>query len=75
MIKQFLKWLDLVPLIDSNNERIAYAFLNKVFNSFDIQSKYSSIKIYSMGEFHELCENILINRHTISSNNLEVKNK
>jgi hypothetical protein len=34
MIKFFSKWLELVPLLDCNNEGIAYAFLNKMFNKF-----------------------------------------
>jgi hypothetical protein len=36
MIKHFLKWLELVPLLDHNNEGVAYAFLDKVFNRFGV---------------------------------------
>ncbi len=33
MIKQFLKWLELMPLSKHNNEKFVYAFLDKVFTS------------------------------------------
>jgi len=34
MIEHFLKWLELVPLLDHHNDNIAYEFLGKVFRRF-----------------------------------------
>jgi hypothetical protein len=36
MIEHFLKWLELVLLLDHNNEGIAYAFLDKMFNRLGV---------------------------------------
>jgi hemoglobin-like flavoprotein len=34
MIEYILKWLNLVPLLDHNNENITYSILDKLFNKF-----------------------------------------
>ncbi len=34
IIEHFSKWLELVPLLYSNNEEASYTFLEKVFNRF-----------------------------------------
>jgi hypothetical protein len=34
MIKHFLTWLKLVPLLNYNNEGAAHAFFNKIFSRF-----------------------------------------
>jgi hypothetical protein len=36
MIEHFSKWLELVPMLDHNNEGIAYAFLDRVFWRFKV---------------------------------------
>jgi len=36
MIKHFSKWLELVPLPNHSNDKTTYAFLDKVFNKFNI---------------------------------------
>jgi hypothetical protein len=33
-MKHFSKWLELVPLLDYNNEGVAYALIDKLFNNF-----------------------------------------
>jgi hypothetical protein len=34
MIEHFLTWFKLVPLSNYNNEGVAHAFFNKIFNRF-----------------------------------------
>jgi hypothetical protein len=34
MIEHISKWLELMPLLDRNNEGVAYAFLEKMCNKF-----------------------------------------
>jgi hypothetical protein len=34
MFEHILKWLNLVPLLDHNNENITYSILDKLFNRF-----------------------------------------
>jgi hypothetical protein len=41
MIEYFLKWLELVPLLNQNNEKIVYAFKNKMFSRFGASIKTS----------------------------------
>jgi hypothetical protein len=36
MIEHFSKWLELVPLPDSNEGGATYAFFNKMFNRFGV---------------------------------------
>jgi hypothetical protein len=36
MIKQFSKWLGLVPLLNCSNEGVAYAFSNRMLNMFGV---------------------------------------
>jgi hypothetical protein len=56
-----------MPLLNCNNEGIAYAFLNTMFNRFG-----TSIKIFLNqgtkfpGEFENLCEKTLIKHPTMS---------
>lgn len=67
MIEHFSKWLDLVPLLYLNNEKIIYAFLDKVFNEFGILGEIlidQGTKFH--GEFQELWDKTLIN-HCITS--------
>jgi len=74
MIEHFSKLLELVPLLDCNSERVAYAFLNMVFSRFGTPTKVfidQGTKFH--GEFQELCEKTLINHHTTSWNHLEAK--
>jgi hypothetical protein len=35
-IEHISKWLELVPLLDYNNEGVAFAFLDKVFSRFGV---------------------------------------
>jgi transposase-like protein len=37
MIEHFLKWLELVSLLDHINEKTTYAFLDRVVNKFGTQ--------------------------------------
>jgi hypothetical protein len=39
MIENFSKWLELVPLLDQNNEGVANAFLDRMFNKFGALAK------------------------------------
>jgi hypothetical protein len=34
MIKNFFKWLELVPLSNHNKQNVAYTFLDMVLNKF-----------------------------------------
>ncbi|CAK9198545.1 unnamed protein product [Sphagnum troendelagicum] len=36
MIKHFSKWLELVPLLNRNNERATYAFLDRGHSRFKV---------------------------------------
>ncbi len=72
MIKHFSKWLEFVPLLDCNNEGVAYAFLDKVFSRFGAPTKVLSDQDTKFhGEFQELHEK-LINHHMISQNHPKV---
>jgi len=74
MIEHFSKLLELVPLLNCNNERVAYAFLNMVFSRFGTPTKVFIDKGTKFhGEFQELCEKALIDHHTTSWNHLEAK--
>jgi len=67
IIEHFSKWLELVLLLNCNNEKATYAFLDKVLIRFGVLIEVfinQSIKFY--GEFQELCEKTLIDHHTIS---------
>ncbi len=67
MIEHFSKWLDLVPLLYHNNEKIVYAFLNNVFNKFGILNEVlidQGTKFH--GKFQELWDRTLINHCTTS---------
>jgi hypothetical protein len=67
MIEHFLKWIELVPLLDCNSEGIAYAFFNKTFNRFGVPTKVFSTKVWnSMGSFQKLFEKALIDHHATS---------
>lgn len=39
MIEHFSKWLKSMPYLYHNNEGVAYAFINTLFNRFDILAK------------------------------------
>jgi hypothetical protein len=61
MIKHFLKWLKLVPLLDHTSEDATFAFFDMVFNIFGALVKV----LINQGmkfcwEFQELCEKTLI---------------
>ncbi len=50
MIEHFSKWLELVPLPNYDNERITYAFLDRVLIGLVFQLNYSSTNEWnSMG--------------------------
>jgi hypothetical protein len=71
--EHFSKWLELVPLLNYNNERASYAFLDKVLSRFGLLAKVfidQSMKI--CGKFQELCESSLINHCTTSQYHHEV---
>ncbi len=58
-----------MPLPDYNNESVAYAFLNKVFNKFGPLAQILIDQNKNIcGEFYELCEKTLIDHHTTSQN-------
>ncbi len=66
MIKVFSKWLELVPLLDCNNEYIAYAFMNIMFKRFGALVEVlidHNIKICE--EFQKFYENTLIDHYII----------
>jgi hypothetical protein len=66
MIKHFPKWLELVLLQNCTNERVTYAFLDRVFDGFGVLTKVftnQGIKLY--GKFQELCEKTF-DHHTTS---------
>ncbi len=72
MIEHFSKWLKLVSLVDHNNEKATYTFLDRVLNKFGALSKVlidQGMEFY--GIFQELCEKALIDHYTISQNHLE----
>jgi hypothetical protein len=67
MIEHFSKWLELVPLFDHNNERVTYAFLNKVLSTFGALIEVlidQGTKFH--GEFQKLCEKTFIDHRTTS---------
>jgi hypothetical protein len=57
MIEHFSKWLELVPMLDHNNERVAYAFLDRVFWRFG-----APIEVFTNQgmKFQKLCEKTFI---------------
>jgi hypothetical protein len=62
MIKHFLKWLKLVPLLDHTNEGVTFAFFEMVFNRFGVLVEVlinQGMKFH--WEFQELFEKTLIN--------------
>lgn len=68
MIEYFFKWLELVPLLNHNNERVVYAFLKKKISQFDASTKIlinQGIEICD--KFQQLCEKSSIHdSHIIS---------
>ncbi len=73
IIEHLSKWLKLVPLLNHNNGRIAYAFLDGVFNKFNTLAKIltnQGTKFH--GEFQKLCEKANINHHMISWHHLKI---
>jgi hypothetical protein len=73
MIKHFLKWIELAPLLDCSNEGVAYAFFDKVFNRFGVQVEtFINEGTEFHGESQKLCEKALINHCTISQEHHEV---
>lgn len=72
MIEHFSKWLELMLLLDHNNERTTYTFLDRVLNKFGALIEVlidQGMEFY--GKFQELCEKALIDHYTISQNHLE----
>jgi hypothetical protein len=66
MIK-YLKWLKLVPSSNGSSEEIAYAFLDRVFNRFDVPTNVfidRGMKFH--GEFQKICPKSLIYHCTTS---------
>jgi hypothetical protein len=56
-----------MPLPNCNNENVAYAFLNKVFNKFGTLAQIFTDQNKNIcGEFYELCEKTLIDHNTTS---------
>jgi hypothetical protein len=56
-----------MPLPNCNNENVAYAFLNKVFNKFGTLAQIFIDQNKNIcGEFYELCEKTLIDHNTTS---------
>jgi hypothetical protein len=52
MVKHFSKWIELVPSPDKSNERVAYAFLDRVFSHFGALAKVLTDQgIEFQGEF------------------------
>jgi hypothetical protein len=72
MIKHFFKWLELVPLSDHSNERVTYAFLDKIFSRFGALAKViidQGMKF--CGEFQKVCEKSVIYHHMTSQDHPE----
>jgi hemoglobin-like flavoprotein len=67
MIEHFSKWLELVPLLDCNNEGIAYAFFDKMFGKFGALAEVLINQgMEFQGDFQDLCEKALIDHRTTS---------
>jgi hypothetical protein len=71
MIKEFLKWLELVPLLNCSSEGDAYAFLNRMFNRFGVNQ---GTKL--CGDFQELqCNPKILDGFNYGSKNENNKGK
>jgi hypothetical protein len=68
MIEYFLKWLELVPLLNHTNERVVYAFKNKMYSQFGASTKILINQgIEFCDKFQQLCEKSSIHDpHNIS---------
>jgi hypothetical protein len=68
MIEYFLKWLELVPLLNHNNEGVVYVFQNKMFSPFGASTKILINQcIKFRNKFQQLCQKSLIHDpHIIS---------
>ncbi len=69
MIEHFSKWMELVPMLDYNNEGIAYAFLDWVFWRFGAPVE---VFINQVMKFQYLCEKTLINHQMTSQNHPKI---
>jgi hypothetical protein len=72
MIEYFSKWLELVPLLDSNSEGATYAFLDMARSRFRAPVEVFIDQGKKLcGEFQELCDKSLIDHHTTSQDHHE----
>ncbi len=63
----------MVPLQDYNNERAAYAVLDKMFNKFEAPIEvFTNQGMEFQRDFQDLCEKALIDHWTSSWTQLEV---
>jgi hypothetical protein len=57
----------LVPLLNCNNERTIYVFLDKMFNQFGVLiEEFIDQGMKFCGEFQKWCQKTLINHHMTS---------
>jgi hypothetical protein len=68
MIEYFLKWLELVALLNHTNEGVVYAFKNKMYSQFGASTKILINQgIELCDKFQQLCEKSMIHDpHIIS---------
>jgi hypothetical protein len=67
MVEHFSKWIELVPSPDKLNERVAYAFLDRVLNHFGAPTEVLTYQgTEFQGEFPVLCDKALIDHRTMS---------
>jgi hemoglobin-like flavoprotein len=72
MVEHFLKWLELVPLLDCNSEGTTYAFLDRMFSRFGALINVfidQNTKLHT--EIQKLCEKALIDHWIVSQDHLK----
>jgi hypothetical protein len=64
---KYLKWLKLVRSSNGSNEEVAYAFLDRLFNKFDVPTNvFIDERMRFHGEFQKLCPKSFIDHCTTS---------
>ena len=72
MIEYFSKWIELVALLDKFNERVAYAFLDRVLSRFGALTEVLTDQDREfLEEFQALLKQIYIDHKTTSRDHPE----
>jgi transposase-like protein len=72
MVEHFSKWIELVPSPDKSNERVTYAFLDRVLSHFGAPAEVLTDQGSKFqGEFQVLCDKALIDHQTTSRDHPE----